>query len=457
MEWAQAMKSWSASSCVSNSRRKSCSKMPSISNMSIPSGIIHVSSTWCTSTWLTDNLEIRARLDAGSSPPFCQKLFRDTGVFNTQAWRMHQWMGFGCHQNRKSCHHPTLGHQDRNAFTRNILKIQHVWFRFLGNTWFQSATQCFFNHPFFFVGARCLSAGRTWDSRVDQQGFEPCFFNHPTVNTKFLIHFKLRYPIFCKYVSLHRSSEHSFQCQPHTCHWNLSWSRTMLSSTRGSVPTDAKIGHHTHVHTLPQKVRATRQKAVQQPTCMHKAPGKQRMRHRKWHTKLQLQVVNQCHCLSPDRFTAFSTHALLPGSRIRSRNFKKIINSQHMKCTSLLNGTGIANTHPEWLSYTFNTVCLSSGATKPPKTDKSLPVNEESKLNTECSRRIKCSVKLWHAKLDRENRFQTSRAQSKPKPKHKQTVIVSRFCCIDSPRPSHGDTLTPFSSSRSWANVYVGS
>ena len=23
------------------------------------------------------------------------------------------------------------------------------------------------------VGARCLSAGRTWDSRVDQQGFEP--------------------------------------------------------------------------------------------------------------------------------------------------------------------------------------------------------------------------------------------------------------------------------------------
>ena len=26
---------------------------------------------------------------------------------------------------------------------------------------------------FFVVGARCLSAGRTWDSRVDQQGFEP--------------------------------------------------------------------------------------------------------------------------------------------------------------------------------------------------------------------------------------------------------------------------------------------
>ena len=26
---------------------------------------------------------------------------------------------------------------------------------------------------FFLVGARCLSAGRTWDSRVDQQGFEP--------------------------------------------------------------------------------------------------------------------------------------------------------------------------------------------------------------------------------------------------------------------------------------------
>ena len=29
---------------------------------------------------------------------------------------------------------------------------------------------------------------------------------------------------------------------------------------------------------------------------------------------------------------------------------------------------------------------------------------------------------------DRENRFQTSRAQSKPKPKRKQTVVVSRFC-----------------------------
>ena len=26
---------------------------------------------------------------------------------------------------------------------------------------------------FFVVGARCLSAGRTWDSRADQQGFEP--------------------------------------------------------------------------------------------------------------------------------------------------------------------------------------------------------------------------------------------------------------------------------------------
>ena len=65
-----------------------------------------------------------------------------------------------------------------------------------------------------------------------------------------------------------------------------------------------------------------------------------------------------------------------------------------MKCTSLLNGTGIAKTHPEWLSYTFNTVCLSSGVTPPPKhgkTDGFLPVNETSKLNTECSRRVKCS------------------------------------------------------------------
>ena len=38
-------------------------------------------------------------------------------------------------------------------------------------------------------------------------------------------------------------------------------------------------------------------KVLQQPTCMHTATGKQRMRHRKLHTKLQLQVVNQCHCL----------------------------------------------------------------------------------------------------------------------------------------------------------------
>ena len=28
-------------------------------------------------------------------------------------------------------------------------------------------------HMFFFVGARCLSAGRTWDSQVDEHGFEP--------------------------------------------------------------------------------------------------------------------------------------------------------------------------------------------------------------------------------------------------------------------------------------------
>ena len=76
------------------------------------------------------------------------------------------------------------------------------------------------------------------------------------------------------------------------------------------------------------------------------------------------------------------------------RNCKIFINSRHMKCTSLLNGTGIAKTHPEWLSYTFNTVCLSSGATTLPKqgkTDGPLPVNEKSKLNTECSRRVKCS------------------------------------------------------------------
>ena len=33
-----------------------------------------------------------------------------------------------------------------------------------------SCTQ--FSKLFFLVSARCLSAGRTWDSRVDQQGFE---------------------------------------------------------------------------------------------------------------------------------------------------------------------------------------------------------------------------------------------------------------------------------------------
>ena len=50
-------------------------------------------------------------------------------------------------------------------------------------TWFKEkfivsdvATPCSpWPHLFFcfLVGARCLSAGRTWDSRVDQQGFEP--------------------------------------------------------------------------------------------------------------------------------------------------------------------------------------------------------------------------------------------------------------------------------------------
>ena len=46
----------------------------------------------------------------------------------------------------------------------------------------------------------------------------------------------------------------------------------------------------------------------------------------------------------------------------------------------------------------------------------------------EGAHKLRYHVKLWHIKLDRENRFQTSRAQSKPKLKHKQTVIVSRFC-----------------------------
>ena len=36
------------------------------------------------------------------------------------------------------------------------------------------------------------------------------------------------------------------------------------------------------------------------------------------------------------------------------------------------------------------------------------------------------NVKLWHTKLDRENRFQTSRAQSKPKPKTRTNVHVGR-------------------------------
>ncbi len=34
-------------------------------------------------------------------------------------------------------------------------------------------TECMCWSIFFVVGARCLSAGRTWNSRVDQQGFEP--------------------------------------------------------------------------------------------------------------------------------------------------------------------------------------------------------------------------------------------------------------------------------------------
>ena len=62
-------------------------------------------------------------------------------------------------------------------------------------------------------------------------------------------------------------------------------------------------------------------------------------------------------------------------------------------------------------------------------------------------------VKLWHTKLHRENRFQTSRAQSKPKPKQNKQRRVSAVS--DSPRPSHCDTLTHFSLSQAWANVHV--
>ena len=40
------------------------------------------------------------------------------------------------------------------------------------------------------------------------------------------------------------------------------------------------------------------------------------------------------------------------------------------------------------------------------------------------------AVKLWHTKLDRENRFQTSRVQNKLKPKTKRRVRVSRFCSL---------------------------
>ena len=37
----------------------------------------------------------------------------------------------------------------------------------------EKATVAVASQHFFVVSARCLSAGRTWDSRVDQQGFEP--------------------------------------------------------------------------------------------------------------------------------------------------------------------------------------------------------------------------------------------------------------------------------------------
>ena len=58
------------------------------------------------------------------------------------------------------------------------------------------------------------------------------------------------------------------------------------------------------------------------------------------------------------------------------------------------------------------------------------------------------TVKLWHTKLDRENRFQTSRAQSKPKPKHKQTVVVFAFLSVPAFPGRLTATHSPFSNSR---------
>ena len=53
-------------------------------------------------------------------------------------------------------------------------------------------------------------------------------------------------------------------------------------------------------------------------------------------------------------------------------------------------------------------------------------------------------VKLWYTKLDRENRFQTSRVQNKPKPKQNKQWEFRVSAVSDSPRPSHGDTHTLF-------------
>ena len=212
-----------------------------------------------------------------------QKLFRDTGAFNTQAWRVHRWIWDFVAikiQNHAITRHLVI--KIGNAFTRNILKIQHVWFRFLGNTWFQSATQC--------------------------------SFNHPTVNTKFLIHFKLRYPIFVN--TFHCTGQANTVPNANNIHvigsclgqeqrfHPLGWSFLSRFCTNKCQNWFSKTSDPaiilTSTHCLKRCGATFRHKAVQQPTCMHKAPGKQRMRHRKWHTKLQLQVVNQCHCLLPD-------------------------------------------------------------------------------------------------------------------------------------------------------------
>ena len=144
-------------------------------------------------------------------------------------------MGFGCHQNPKSCHHPTLGHQDRERFhqehPQNSTCVVQVSWQYL-------VSIC---HPMLLQPSNC---------------------EHQISDT-----FQVEVPNLCKYVSLHGSSEHCSQCQQHTCHWKLSWSRTTLSSTwlilfvevlyqqmPKLVQQNKRSGHHTHVHTLPQKV-----------------------------------------------------------------------------------------------------------------------------------------------------------------------------------------------------------